>query len=78
MDEHQLDLTSDPNPPSDRGTDAAGRPFVGVNFGCCDIYHRIYINADRTAYVGHCPRCAKRVRLAVGPGGTSARIFRAS
>ncbi len=79
-----LDLSSDPpsgNVPQQGGPtgDTAGtRPYVGVQFDCCDVYHRIYINRDQTAYTGHCPRCAKPIRLKVGPGGTSARIFRAS
>ena len=53
------------------------RKFVGVQFKCCDVYTRIYINRDETAYEGNCPKCAKRVRLAIGPGGTNSRFFTA-
>ncbi len=56
---------------------ATGRKWIGVHFECCDTYHRIYRNRDGTAYHGYCPRCAKPVRVRVGPGGTSARMFRA-
>jgi hypothetical protein len=55
-----------------------GRRFVGIHFICCDVYTRIYVNADSTAYEGNCPKCAKRVRLRIGPGGTNARFFTAS
>jgi hypothetical protein len=37
----------------------------------------VYVNRDETAYDGNCPRCAKRVRLRIGPGGTNARFFTA-
>ena len=75
----QLDLLSEPegrtsgNPQST----SSGRPFLGVHFACCDVYNRIYINREQTAYVGRCPRCGGLVRFAVGPGGTTARLFRA-
>ena len=56
---------------------ASGRRFVGVQFTCCDVYSRVYINRDETAYEGNCPKCAKRVRLTIGHGGTDARFFTA-
>jgi hypothetical protein len=53
------------------------RRFVGIHFVCCDVYTRVYVNRDETAYEGNCPKCAKRVRLRIGPGGTEARFFQA-
>jgi hypothetical protein len=52
------------------------RPFVSVHFACCNVYLRIYRNANGTAYHGRCPRCGQAVRFAVGQGGTNARAFR--
>ncbi len=54
-----------------------GRRFVGIHFVCCDVYTRVYVNRDATAYEGNCPRCARRVRLRIGQGGTDARFFAA-
>lgn len=58
-------------------TKPAGRPFIGMQFACCDVYTRIYLNRQQTAYTGHCPRCSKRVDIKVGPGGTDSRFFTA-
>ncbi len=69
-----LDLASG----DERSHPGVGRPFVGIRFACCDVYTRIYINRDRTAYRGACPRCARPVELKIGPGGTDARFFTVS
>ncbi len=73
-----LDLSSDPASNSSCGGPAAdARRFVGIHFICCDVYSRVYINRDQTAYEGNCPKCAKPIRLRIGPGGTDARFFTA-
>jgi hypothetical protein len=73
-----LDLSSDAGGTKESHTRAAQeRRFVGVHFVCCDVYTRVYINKDATAYEGGCPKCGKKVRLRIGPGGTDARFFTA-
>ena len=75
MSGQNLDLSSDG--PAQRSIKASGRKFVGVHFTCCDAYTRVYVNRQRTAYEGNCPKCARRVRLQIGPGGTDSRFFTA-
>ncbi len=74
---YQLDLsTPAPPPPAlvpDRNDESSR--FLGIHFACCDVYSRVYANRPHTAYVGHCPRCARRVQFKIGPGGTDARFF---
>jgi hypothetical protein len=74
-----LDLSSDVASGDKMDSEAGvnGRRFVGVRFTCCDVYTRVYVNRDETAYEGNCPKCAKRVQLHIGPGGTDARFFTA-
>ncbi len=71
----QLDLTSAATPQAEQT--AGDKRFLGVHFACCDIYTRIYPNREKTAYVGNCPRCAKRIHLGIGEGGTDSRFFTA-
>ncbi|REJ67983.1 MAG: hypothetical protein DWQ31_09745 [Planctomycetota bacterium] len=71
-----LDVSSDPRPPQ-RPEQAGKRRYLGVAFACCDVYARIYINREESAYQGNCPKCGKRLRILVGPGGTNSRFFTA-
>jgi len=70
-----LDFSSDvQSPPSVTG---ANRRFVGIHFACCDVYIRIYVNQDETAYEGRCPKCSRPIKIRIGPGGTTCRFFKA-
>lgn len=69
-----LDLSSDV-PNQRRGSAPDKRRYLGIHFACCDVYSRLYINPHGTCYVGNCPRCARRLEILVGPGGTESRFF---
>jgi len=51
------------------------RPYVGVIFKCCNVYARVYLNAQKTAYAGNCPRCAARLELKTSPTGSPSRFW---
>jgi hypothetical protein len=55
------------------------REFIGVIFKCCNVYSRVYLNPDKTAYKGVCPRCYRKkvVVEIVESGGTRERFFEA-
>ncbi len=71
----KLDLSSIPE--SSSSPKGVNRRFVGIHFACCDVYIRIYVNLNETAYEGHCPKCGRPVKICIGPGGTSCRFFKA-
>ena len=62
--------------PSSPAESDTSRKWVGIHFDCCGVYQRVYRNRDGSAYQGSCPRCRTPVAVPIGPGGTSARIFR--
>jgi len=73
----ELGGRSIPNESADTN-DGTSRPYISVLFECCSVYSRVYKNRDGSAYVGWCPKCAHKVSVKVGSGGTSCRFFRAS
>jgi hypothetical protein len=53
------------------------REHLGIMFECCRVYNHIYKNKAGDAYVGWCPRCAKKVTIPISPLGTDSRFFKA-
>jgi PHP family Zn ribbon phosphoesterase len=60
---------------NDAANPQQGRPYLRVQFRCCNAYQRIYRSADGKTYNGRCPKCARPVKFVVGEGGTSCRDF---
>jgi hypothetical protein len=72
-----LDLSSNPSEGMSENSGPEKRRFLGIQFACCSVYARVYVNRDGTAYEGQCPRCMRRIHIAIGPGGTGQRFFTA-
>ena len=57
--------------------DRAARPYIGMHFKCCNVYRRVYLNAEGTAFHGHCPKCARPAKVKAAPGGGKSRFWSA-
>jgi len=82
MSGERFDISSEP-PSEDApatGPDSARRPrqFLGVNFACCTVYGRIYVNRQGSAFTGNCPRCGRRIVVELDPDGPSDRFLSVS
>lgn len=62
--------------PSGKGRPGS-KPFVGIHFRCCNVYSRIYLNAAGTAFVGWCPKCARKAEIKVAASGSTTPFFTA-
>ena len=51
------------------------REFIGILFKCCNVYSRIYINKNKTAFSGYCPKCGKKAEVKISPMGSKSRFF---
>lgn len=52
-------------------------PSINVRFECCNAYARVFLNKAGTAFAGHCPKCARPIRIPVGKGGSSSKFWSA-
>jgi hypothetical protein len=66
-------MSSDSSPQQPR----PGQDYLGVMFECCHVYTHIHKNKAGTAYVGWCPKCAKKLTIRIDPSGTDSRFFKA-
>lgn len=55
----------------------AQKPYIGMNYKCCKLYQRIYINKEKTAFVGLCPKCGAKAEVKIDPKGESTKFFEA-
>ncbi len=55
----------------------AARPFLGIQYKCCQTYGRLYRTTSGTSYEGRCPKCGKLLSVPIGSGGTGQRFFSA-
>jgi hypothetical protein len=74
--DYNLDLSTAASQTPSAPAAPSHRPHISVHFACCNIYLRIYRDAEGKAYRGHCPRCAKPIHFPIGKHGTQARFFR--
>jgi hypothetical protein len=63
------------HPPARAESEEGAPRYLGIHFACCSVYARIYVNRTMSGYVGHCPRCGRRIEFRIGPGGTDDRFF---
>ncbi len=61
--------------PHDKPSARKPRPAISMLFKCCNVYSRVFLNHAGNAYAGHCPRCARPVRVKAVPGGRRGRIW---
>ena len=73
-----LDLrngSSGHEPDKQKSQKAVDRSWLAIRWHCCQVYSRIYHNNDVTAYEGRCPKCARALKVPIGPEGIDARFF---
>ena len=72
-----LDISEgeDTSAPSRPGTGKRPSRFLGIQYDCCGVYGRAYLNREGTAYEARCPKCFRTVKFRVGDGGTDSRFF---
>jgi hypothetical protein len=73
--DYKLEISSLPTDKGHAPPRGVARPWLSALFACCQVYQRIYRDPSGREYRGACPRCGKRVRFRVGPGGTTSRSF---
>lgn len=63
---------------SDDNKQRQSRPYIGVQFQCCQVYTRIYRDPKVMYYEGRCPKCMKPIRVEVDPkNGVAGKFIKA-
>ena len=70
-----FDASSEPRQSIEPRKGRSVRPFIGVQFQCCSVYARVTLNLQATAFIGHCPRCGRRVEFILSDSGSNQRFF---
>jgi hypothetical protein len=52
------------------------RPYLGIQFECCQVYQRVYRDPSGRFYNLRCPKCLRGMRVRVGKGGSANRFFK--
>lgn len=65
--DYVLDISALPREPAAAPPGQTPTPddTLSIFFRCCNVYHRIRLTADQKAYAGHCPRCARAIRVGI-------------
>ncbi len=56
-------------------SDNKSRPYIGILFKCCNVYARIYLDRNGTAFRGNCPKCFRPMSIAVRKGGSKSKFW---
>lgn len=51
------------------------KDFIGVIFKCCNKYSGIYLDEDRSSFLGWCPKCGATMEIRISPNGSASRFF---
>ncbi|UCE67711.1 MAG: hypothetical protein JSU85_06815 [Candidatus Zixiibacteriota bacterium] len=52
------------------------KEFIGVIFKCCNKYSRIYLDEEKSSFLGWCPKCGAKMEIRLSPYGSTSRFFR--
>ena len=56
-------------------TPSRGDGILNILFKCCNVYAKIRRVADGSAFAGHCPKCARGIRIEIDPNSTNTGRF---
>ncbi|UCC80742.1 MAG: hypothetical protein JSW64_05125 [Candidatus Zixiibacteriota bacterium] len=51
------------------------KEFIGVIFKCCKKYSRIYLDDEKSSFLGWCPKCGAKMEIRISPNGSNSKFF---